>query len=113
MLIFHIGLKEPPRSCTFSGQAAVKGSKRRADNWIHWFKEIQFYQVCKKTSLHKELMLQEKRLFKQDCFWHGNIRSYNFFGIVTLFRLRLLAIMSEVWIREERKKGILNPLRLW
>lgn len=46
MLIFHIGLKEPPRSCTFSGQAAVKGSKRRADNWIHWFKEKQFYQVA-------------------------------------------------------------------
>lgn len=48
MLIFHIGLKEPSRSCTFSGQVAVKGSKRRADNWIYWFKEIQFYQVCKK-----------------------------------------------------------------
>ena len=89
MLIFHIGLKEPPRSCTFSGQAAVKGSKRRADNWIHWFKEIQFYQVCKKkTSLHKEFMLQEKRLHKRDCFWHGNMRII--FGIVTLFRsLRL------------------------
>ncbi|CAH3194993.1 unnamed protein product [Porites evermanni] len=46
MLIFHIGLKEPPRSCIFSGQVAVKGSKRRADNWIHWFKEKQFYQVA-------------------------------------------------------------------
>lgn len=89
MLIFHIGLKEPPRSCTFSGQVAVKGSKRRADNWIHWFKEIQFYQVCKKTSLHiKRINAARKRLHKQDCFWHGNVRII--FGIVTLFRsLRL------------------------
>ena len=44
MLIFHIGLKEPPRSCTYL--FASKGSKRSAGNWIHWFKEIQFYQVC-------------------------------------------------------------------
>lgn len=44
MLIFHIGLKEPPRSCTYL--FASKGSKRSAGNWIHWFKEIQFYQVA-------------------------------------------------------------------
>ena len=43
MLIFHIGLKEPPRSCTYL--FASEGSKRSAGNWKHWFKEIQFYQV--------------------------------------------------------------------
>ena len=44
MLIFHIGLKEPPRSCTYL--FACEGSKRSAGNWNRWFKEIQFYQVC-------------------------------------------------------------------
>ena len=54
MLIFHIGLKEPPRSCTYL--FASKGSKRSAGNWIHWFKEIQFYQVCfKKKTKHLTL----------------------------------------------------------
>ena len=43
MLIFHIGLKEPPRGCTYV--LAKEGSKRSASNWTHWFKEIQFYQV--------------------------------------------------------------------
>ena len=47
MVIFHIGLKEPPRSCTYL--FACEGSKRSAGNWIHWFKEIQFYQVCVKN----------------------------------------------------------------
>ena len=50
MLIFHIGLKEPPRSCTYL--FASKGSKRSAGNWIHWFKEVQFYQVCVKQKLN-------------------------------------------------------------
>ena len=53
MLIFHIGLKEPPRSCTYL--FASKGSKRSAGNWIHWFKEIQFYQVCVKKNKHLTL----------------------------------------------------------
>lgn len=44
MLIFHVGLKEPSRCCTYS--QATKTSKRRAGNWITWFKEIQFYQVA-------------------------------------------------------------------
>ncbi|KAL9987295.1 hypothetical protein ACROYT_G001578 [Oculina patagonica] len=44
MLIFHVGLKEPPRACTYA--LACEGSKRSAGNWIHWFKEIQFYQVA-------------------------------------------------------------------
>lgn len=44
MVIFHVGLKEPPRSCTYA--LAKKGSKRSASNWINWFKEVQFYQVC-------------------------------------------------------------------
>lgn len=47
MVIFHVGLKEPPRSCTYL--YASEGSKRSAGNWIHWFKEIQFYQVCVKN----------------------------------------------------------------
>lgn len=44
MVIFHGGLKEPPRSCTYA--LAKKGSKRSASNWINWFKEVQFYQVA-------------------------------------------------------------------
>lgn len=55
MLIFHIGLKEPPRSCTYV--FASEGSKRSAGNWIHWFKEIQFYQVCVKN---KNLTLYQR-----------------------------------------------------
>ena len=73
MLIFHIGLKEPPRSCTFSGQAAVKGSKRRADNWIHWFKEIQFYQVCKKKPAY----------IKNSCCKKKGCINKTVFGMVT------------------------------
>ena len=64
MLIFHIGLKEPPRSCTYV--FANERSKRSAGNWMHWFKEIQFYQVClkilKKTLLvHNRYTIGQKR----------------------------------------------------
>ena len=45
MLIFHIGVNEPSRSCTNSLAFTKKGSKRCARNWTSWFKEVQFYQV--------------------------------------------------------------------
>lgn len=46
MLIFHFGVKEPSRSCTYALACEKRRSKRSASNWIHWFKEIQFYQVA-------------------------------------------------------------------
>ena len=45
MMIFHIGVNEPARSCTNSLASTKKGSKRCARNWTSWFKEVQFYQV--------------------------------------------------------------------
>lgn len=46
MMIFHIGVNEPARSCTNSLASTKKGSKRCARNWTSWFKEVQFYQVA-------------------------------------------------------------------
>ena len=45
MVIFHLGVKEPHRPCTFD--IASVGSKRSALSWTKWFKEVQFYQVEK------------------------------------------------------------------
>jgi hypothetical protein len=42
MLIFHIGVKEKPRKCSYLG--STKG-KRNASNWKLWFKESEFYKV--------------------------------------------------------------------
>ena len=47
MVIFHVGVKEPPRSCTY--EFLCRGSKRSASNWKQWFKEVQFYQVERAT----------------------------------------------------------------
>ena len=43
MIIFHVGVKEKPRKCTYTGN--TKG-KRNASNWKLWFKESEFYKVC-------------------------------------------------------------------
>lgn len=70
MLIFHIGLKEPPRSCTYV--FANERSKRSAGNWMHWFKEIQFYQVC--------LKIRKKNSFSSQQIYHwtkkGHLTQY-------------------------------------
>ena len=42
MIIFHVGVKEKPRKCTYTGN--TKG-KRNASNWKLWFKESEFYKV--------------------------------------------------------------------
>ncbi|EDO34621.1 predicted protein [Nematostella vectensis] len=44
MVIFHAGVKEPHRTCTYA-LASCKKSKRSASNWTSWFREHQFYQV--------------------------------------------------------------------
>ena len=43
MIVFHVGVKETERDCTF--QFATKSSKRSASNWTAWFREPMFYQV--------------------------------------------------------------------
>ena len=42
MIIFHVGVKEKPRKCSYTGN--TKG-KRNASNWKLWFKESEFYKV--------------------------------------------------------------------
>ena len=69
MLIFHVGLKEPQRSCT--SVLAKEGSKRSASNWIHWFKEIQFYQVCRWNDVHWFLAIFRKSCWLNLLFHKG------------------------------------------
>ncbi|KAK3709913.1 hypothetical protein QZH41_020039, partial [Actinostola sp. cb2023] len=43
MVIFHVGVKEPYRTC--SHELASSGNMRSSQSWKLWFKKIQFYQL--------------------------------------------------------------------
>ena len=87
-LFFTLDLKNPQEVAHLVGKQQLKAVKEGQTIGSTGLKKYSFIRLVKKPSLHKELMLQEKRLHKRDCFWHGNMRII--FGIVTLFRsLRL------------------------